>query len=228
MSSPQTLHWFHWLCYRLLKWLVVNPVFRLGFWGKVSRSAPLPDKQPLIIVCNHASHLDPPMVANAVCRPVAFMAKAELFQIPLLSQLIRLYGAYPVKRGGADRKALQATEKALSGGWAVGIFLNGTRTLDGRIHDPHLGAALISARTQIPLLPVALQGTQAAWPKGHRWPHFFTPLRIAIGEPIPPPASSKREALLATTNTCVEAIHTLLDQQDSEFSETKAEFQQGT
>lgn len=228
MSSPQSLHWFHWLCYRLLKWLVVNPIFRLGFWGRVSRSTAIPINEPFIVVCNHASHLDPPLVANAVCRPVAFMAKAELFQIPVLNQLIRLYGAYPVKRGGADRKALQATEKALLQGWAVGIFLNGTRTLDARIHDPHLGAALISARTQIPLLPVALQGTQMAWPKGHRWPHFFTPLRIAIGEPIPPPASREREDLLATTNTCVDAIHALLDQLALSSSETQAEFQQGT
>ncbi|MDX2273139.1 MAG: lysophospholipid acyltransferase family protein [Cyanobacteriota bacterium] len=201
-----------WLFYHLLKWLVVNPLFRLIYWGKVYGAERVDRHHPLIVVSNHASHFDPPILSNSVCRPVAFMAKAELFQIPFLKQAIQLYGAYPVKRGGSDRSALRATEAALQKGWAVGIFLNGTRTLDGRINQPHLGAALISARTQTPLLPVALWGTEQVLPKGRKFPRLFCPITVRIGDPIPPPASSEREDLLITTQACVETIHRLLAQ----------------
>jgi len=201
-----------WLAYWLLKWLVVNPLFRGLYFGRTYGQENVPRHGSLIIVSNHASHLDPPLVANAVRRPVAFMAKEELFRVPGLKQVIQLYGAYPVKRGGSDRAALRATEAALARGWAVGIFLNGTRTPDGRIPQPHLGAALVAARTQTPLLPVALWGTEKVLPKGSRWPRLFCPITVRIGDVIPPPASSDKADLQQVTAECVQAIHALLDQ----------------
>ncbi|MGF1574330.1 MAG: lysophospholipid acyltransferase family protein [Cyanophyceae cyanobacterium] len=208
-SSP-TYRRVDWIAYWLLKWLVVNPLFRLLYRGRVRGVEQVPPAQPLIIVSNHGSHLDPPLVSNAVRRPVAYMAKAELFRVPVLKQAIQLYGAYPVKRGGADRSAIQATEAALKKGWAVGIFLNGTRTPDGRVPEPHLGAALISARTGIPLLPVALWGTYDIWPKGRKMPRLGGAVTVHIGSPIPPPASTHRADLEATTQACVAEIHRLL------------------
>ncbi|MEN9206452.1 MAG: lysophospholipid acyltransferase family protein [Thermostichales cyanobacterium SZTDM-1c_bins_54] len=199
-----------WICYWLLKWLLVNPAFRLLFQGRIQGS--LPRSGPLIVVSNHASHLDPPLVANAARRPVAFMAKEELFRVPLLSQVIRLYGAYPVRRGGADRRAIQAAQQALARGWAVGIFLNGTRSLTGRVETPHLGAALIAAQTQTPLVPVALWGTERIQPKGRKFPRLFAPITVRIGDPIPPPPSTDRQELQAVTDRCVAAIHHLLEQ----------------
>ncbi len=201
-----------WLAYWLLKWLVVNPLFRGLYFGRTYGQENVPRQGSVIIVSNHASHLDPPLVANAVRRPVAFMAKEELFRVPVLKQVIRLYGAYPVKRGGSDRAALRATEAALARGWAVGIFLNGTRTLDGRIPQPHLGAALVAARTQTPLLPVALWGTEKVLPKGSHWPRLFCPITVRIGRLISPPASSDKAELQQATAEYVQAIHALLDQ----------------
>lgn len=191
---------------------MVNPLFRGLYLGRTYGQDRVPRQGSLIIVSNHASYLDPPLLSNAVCRPVAFMAKEELFQVPVLKQIIQLYGAYPVKRGSSDRSALRATETALAQGWAVGIFLNGTRTPDGRIPHPHLGAALIAARTQTPLLPVALWGTEKVLPKGSKWPKFFYPISVRIGELIPPPASSDKRELQQVTEMCVTAIHALLEQ----------------
>ncbi|GAB4215579.1 MAG: lysophospholipid acyltransferase family protein [Synechococcales cyanobacterium] len=201
-----------WLLYWLLKWLVVNPIFRLLFLGHSYGGQTVPRSGPMIMVSNHASHLDPPLLSNCVRRPVAFMAKEELFRVPLLRQVIRLYGAYPVRRGGADRKALQAAKQALHQGWAVGIFLNGTRALDGRIDTPHLGAALIAAQTQVPLLPVALWGTERIQPKGQRWPRLLAPITVRVGSPIAPPTSTDRPELERVTAECVRQIHQLLDQ----------------
>ena len=76
------------LLYRLLKWSVVNPLFRGYFRGKIYKAESVPLSGPLVVVSNHASNFDPPILSNCVGRPVAFMAKEELFKIPILKQAI--------------------------------------------------------------------------------------------------------------------------------------------
>lgn len=196
------------LLYHLFKWSVVAPVLRFYFRGQVYGMENVPKRGPLVIVANHASDFDPPLLSSAVRRPVSYMAKEELFQIPVFSRAIQLYGAYPVKRGSPDRSAIRAALHQLENGWAVGIFLSGTRTTDGRIPEAKLGAALIAAKTQAPMLPVSLWGTHRILSKGTRFPRAV-PLTIRIGRSLPPPASSRREDLEERTNQCVAAIHAL-------------------
>jgi 1-acyl-sn-glycerol-3-phosphate acyltransferase len=162
----------------------------------------------LVVVSNHASDFDPPLLSNSVGRPVAFMAKQELFQVPVLATLIRWYGAYPVNRASADRSAIRAAITSLEAGWAIGIFLQGTRTPDGQITDPKLGAAMIAQKTQAPLLPVSLWGTQNIVTKGKYLPKS-TPVTIRIGAPIAPPQSSQRTELQRVTQHCADAINAL-------------------
>ncbi|NET48260.1 MAG: 1-acyl-sn-glycerol-3-phosphate acyltransferase [Merismopedia sp. SIO2A8] len=200
------------LClYHLLKWSVVSPLLHTYFCGHIYGAEHVPQKGPLLVVSNHASNFDPPLLSNCVRRPVAYMAKEELFRVPIFRQAIQLYGAYPVKRGGGDRSAIKAALARLEQGWAVGIFLQGTRTRDARISSPKLGAALIAAKSQAPLLPVSLWGTQDILVKGSPLPHSV-PITIRIGKPIAPPTSSDRAELLAATQACTDAIHALHDQ----------------
>jgi 1-acyl-sn-glycerol-3-phosphate acyltransferase len=196
--------------YRGLKWSVVRPLLRGYFQGRIEGQEQVPQKGPAIVVSNHGSYFDPPLLSCALARPVAFMAKEELFQIPLLSPLISLYGAYPVKRGAGDRGAIRAALAALGRGWLVGIFLEGTRTVDGRIHDPKLGAAMIAAKAQVPLLPVSLWGVERIVGSTFPWAQPV-PLTIRIGELIPPPSSHKRPQLDYITQLCQERINALLD-----------------
>lgn len=196
--------------YHLFKWSVVSPVLHTYFRGRVYGADKVPKTGPLIVVSNHASDFDPPILANCVTRPVAFMAKEELFKMPGLSQAIRLYGAYPVKRGSADRSAIRAALQSLDNGWAVGIFLQGTRTPDARIPSPKVGAALIAAKANVPLLPVSLWGTQKIIQSGSAIPHPV-PVTIRIGDAIDPPASTQRADLDAVTQQCAEVIHQLHD-----------------
>jgi len=198
------------LLYHALKWSVVSPLIHTYFRGRIYGAKHVPTSGPLVVVSNHASDFDPPILSNCVGRPVAFMAKQELFRVPVLKQAIELYGAYPVKRGSADRSALRSALNCLDNGWAVGVYLDGTRTRDARIHKPKLGAAWIAAQAQAPLLPVTLWGSQGIVKKGSLMPRSV-PLTVRIGKLIAPPSSSNRDELQAVTQQCAAAINALHD-----------------
>ena len=196
--------------YHLFKWSVVSPMLHIYFRGRIYGAERVPESGPIVVVGNHASDFDPPIVSNCVRRPVAFMSKEELFKVPILKDAIRLYGAYPVRRGSVDRSALKAALSYLKEGWATGVFLQGTRTPNGRITNPKLGAALIAAKAKAPLLPVSLWGTENIVKKGSLLPKPV-PVTVRIGELIEAPSSTEREELEAVTDRCVAAIHAMHD-----------------
>lgn len=194
--------------YHLFKWSIVSPMLHGYFHGRIYGAERVPQRGPLIVVSNHASDFDPPILSCCVRRPVAYMAKEELFQVPVLKQAIALYGAYPVKRGSADRSAIRAALASLEKGWAAGVFITGTRTPDGRITEPKLGAAMIAAKAQVPLLPVCLWGTHAIFRKGSKMP-YPAPVTVRVGSVILPPRSTDRADLEAVTHTCTQIINDL-------------------
>ncbi|OCQ91331.1 acyl-phosphate glycerol 3-phosphate acyltransferase [Nostoc sp. MBR 210] len=196
--------------YHAFKWSVVSPMLHAYFRGKIYGVENVPQSDPLVVVSNHASYFDPPIVSNCVRRPVAYMAKQELFEIPVLAQAIKLYGAYPVSRGSADRNAIRAALECLENGWAVGVFLQGTRTPDGKITDPKKGAALLAAKAQAPILPVSLWGSEGILEKGSSIPRAV-PLTIRIGEVIAPPSSTNKDELERVTQKCAKVINEMHD-----------------
>ncbi len=198
------------LLYHLLKWSVVSPLLHTYFRGRIYGAEKVPHSGGAIAVCNHASYFDPPIVSNCLGRPVAFMAKEELFEIPVLKQGIKLYGAYPVKRSQGDRTALKAALKAIEHGWIAAIFLEGTRTKDARINAPKLGAAWIAAQAKVPLIPVSLWGTEKILNAGFPLPQPV-PVTVRIGDPINPPQSTQKEDLKAVTEQCAAVINSLYD-----------------
>lgn len=195
--------------YKMFKWLVVRPLLYLFYQERIYGTENVPLTGNLIVVSNHASDFDPLILGSCMGRPVAFMAKEELFEIPVISQAILAFGAYPVKRGAGDRAAIRAAIASIEKGWATGIFLQGTRTVDGRVTEPKLGAAMIAAKTQAPFLPISIWGTGTILPKGAKFPKLFQPVTVRIGELLPPPDASDRTTLEAYTQKCADAINAL-------------------
>ena len=197
------------LGYTLISSLLVWPIYRILLRGCTSGLGHVPRIGGLVVVANHGSHLDPPLISHAIGRPVAFMAKEELFRVPLLGPLIKACGAYPVARGASDREALRTASERLAQGWATGVFLDGTRQEDGRVHAPQPGAALLAARLGVPLLPVAILNSNRAL--GRSGGLRLVPVHIRIGHLIPPPPSRRRGDLDATTQALQQEINDLLD-----------------
>jgi len=198
------------LIYASVSYLFAFPIFRILFRGKIIGISNLPKTGGVVVVSNHGSHLDPPILGHALRRPVAFMAKAELFKIPILASVISACGAYPVSRGAGDREAIRTASNRLTKGWATGVFLDGTRQENGRVNAPKAGAALLSARTGCPILPVAIVNSHRAFPKGSRFLRLV-PIHLRVGKLINPPSNKKRESLLATTNEIQSVINSMID-----------------
>ncbi|MBG1265978.1 lysophospholipid acyltransferase family protein [Nostoc sp. WHI] len=196
--------------YHTFKWSVVSPMLHTYFRVQIYGAQNVPQSGQLVVVSNHASYFDPPIVSNCVRRPVAYMAKEELFDIPILAKVIKLYGAYPVSRGNADRNAIRSALEYLDKGWAVGVFLEGTRTPDGKITNPKRGALLLAAKAKAPILPVSVWGTEGILKKGSAIPRPV-PITVRIGNLIDSPNSTNKEELETLTQKCATVINEMHD-----------------
>jgi 1-acyl-sn-glycerol-3-phosphate acyltransferase len=168
-------------------WKTLIYIFgRLAFRMQVEGLHHVPRSGALIVAGNHASAIDPPLVGSVLRRSARFMAKAELFSVPVLGAWLRSVGVFPVKRGYPDRGAIRNSIHTLEQGGILVIFPEGTRSEDGRLRDPEPGAALIALRTGAPVLPVAVVGSHRILPKNARWPNFAQVV-VRIGPVLPVP-----------------------------------------
>ena len=197
------------LIYELVSKLFVFPIYKFLFKGHLIGRDNIPQKDSFIMVSNHGSLLDPPLLGHALGRNISFMAKAELFRIPLLGFIIKACGAYPVKRGIADKNTIKTACKKLSNNNSIGIFIDGTRQKNGRVNKPKQGAALLSFKNQKLLLPVAIVNS-------HRLIRFkffiplFSKIVIKVGEPVQPPQSSSKNDLNSVTIYLQDKINNLI------------------
>ncbi|MBI4498208.1 MAG: 1-acyl-sn-glycerol-3-phosphate acyltransferase [Chloroflexi bacterium] len=121
----------------------------------------VPRTGPLIVVANHLSFLDPPVLVASSPRRLVFLAKEELTHHPGSALVLWAMGALTVRRGHPDRAALRAALDALRQGQAVCIFPEGTRSRRGTLRPGHAGAVLLAQWSGAPLLPAAVWGTEA-------------------------------------------------------------------
>lgn len=188
---------------RVLFFFVFSVVFRYQVTGREN----LPAQGGYILAANHLSLWDPPLVATLVPAHIHYMAKQELFEIPIFSKLIRVLGVFPVKRATADRGAIRRAINLLQTGEIVGIFPEGTRSKTGRLQQPEAGLELISNLAKVPVIPVAIIGTNRVFKGGSFFPRF----EVHFGKAICPVDKHSDENKNNLTEKVMQSIQTMLE-----------------
>jgi len=154
----------------------------------------VPRQGGVLMVANHLHNADPVLISAAFPRPVHFMAKKEAFHVPILPQILRMAGAFPVDRGKADRSAIRRALLVLEQGVAVGMFPEGTRSLTRSLQRAHAGAGMIAVTAGVPIMPIAITGTE-------RMPMNGAKGKAMAGKPMPEPGHEGVRVLFGETFT---------------------------
>lgn len=180
---------FHFFVQRLAR-AVFGVYFRCYTRGRRN----LPREGGVIIAPTHRSNLDTPMIGASAGRPLRYFAKSGLFKGPITTWMMVTMGAFPVRRDTIDRSALKAALVVLEVGQPLVVFPEGERKSGTRIHPLLDGVAWLAAKSQVPVVPVAIGGTERAMGIGVRMPRPRT-VRLVWGEPLAPPEVDDRGRL---------------------------------
>jgi 1-acyl-sn-glycerol-3-phosphate acyltransferase len=172
--------------YRFWYWMLLSfltAFYRARFFNTLN----VPDAGGLLVISNHQSLLDPPLVGVALRRRnMAAIAKAPLFNIPILGWWLRNVGCISVKEDAGDAGAMRAGIEQLKRGRLIVIFPEGSRTPDGTIKPFKRGVWLLMMRSGVPVLPAAVEGCYEAWPRQKKFPNLFGHrVGVNFGTPIP-------------------------------------------
>jgi 1-acyl-sn-glycerol-3-phosphate acyltransferase len=184
-------------------WALFGTVWRMRAYGTEN----VPTTGPLVVACNHVSYFDPPALGTACPRRIQYMAKSELFHIPVLGPLISAVGAYPVDREGSAASAVKRSVEVLRRGGAVGIFPEGTRNPEGTV-QARAGVALLASLAKAPVVPALVAGTAGI--------KRLQQIRVYFGAPMELPKDRKatREELANFTDEVMRAISSLPERFD--------------
>ncbi len=149
---------------------ILSPLYRI----EVKGTEHFPIDGGVLLCANHIDNLEPPVVGISAPRPVSFMAKEELFNVPVLGSLLPGLRAFPVKRGMSDREALRKGLQVLKEGDVLGLFPEGTRSKTGEIGKGLAGAGFFALRSEAYVVPCAIIGPYKP----------FRKLKVVFGPPI--------------------------------------------
>lgn len=161
------------MLFRFVRKLVTGFIYCI-FFVKVHNREKFPLEGPVIVSFNHKSYWDIPLTDTVLPRPLCFMAKRDLFDIPLLGGIMKWSGAFPVSRGKGDVGAIKTAVSVLKQDKAMAIFPEGRRVMPGQEHRAKPGVALIAELSGAPILPVAIKGDYK----------LFRRMEIFIGDPV--------------------------------------------
>lgn len=197
---------------------VCRLVLRLAARVEVRVEAEIPREGPLIVVANHISNADPPLVVGWLTpllgRQMHILAKEALFVGPI-GWFLRSQGVTPVRSGGSDMEAYRAAKAVLDRGQVLCIFPEGTRSADGVMQQPKPGVAMLATRSGVPVLPVGISGTDQFLGRGQRLPRLRSRIVLRVGAPFTltlDPSRTRREAIGGASDELMRHIAALIDE----------------
>lgn len=177
----------------------LTPLYRF----EVTGTEKFPDQGGILLCANHIHALDPPVVGMTSPRTVHFMAKEELFKVPVLGRILPQVNAFPVKRGMSDREALRSALKILKNGEVVGLFPEGTRSTDGVLKKGLSGAGFFALRGNADVMPCAIIGPYKP----------FRKVKVVYGDPVlMGPYRERKASVEEVTAVIMASIQKLLDE----------------
>ncbi|MDR1941606.1 MAG: 1-acyl-sn-glycerol-3-phosphate acyltransferase [Endomicrobium sp.] len=172
--------------------------FALFYRYEIKGLENVPSSGGAIIAPNHISWFDPPLTGGALRRPIYFMAKKELFDIPIFGWIIKRTNAFPVKRGSYDMSAMRHAFSLLSQGKLLLMFPEGTRSKDGNTGKARAGAGMVSCNSQTPLIPAKIENTDKMLK--------FKKIKITFGAPIYPPSEFSKSDYTELSQKVLDAV----------------------
>nr|WP_328795972.1 lysophospholipid acyltransferase family protein [Halosaccharopolyspora lacisalsi] len=182
---------------------------RLPYRVRMHHRERLPRSGPVVLVANHSSMIDGPLLFGMLPRRAVFLVKYEMFRGPL-GWFLRKIGQLPVRRGEPDRTPLLAAVRVLRAGGLVGVFPEGTRG-DGAVSNAQHGAAWLARSSGARLVPVACRGTRRPDGRGRR---LLPKVDVLFGEPVTLPVAKGRTGLAAATEQVRGELVEVLDELD--------------
>ncbi len=180
---------------------VVKSIFKPWYRVQVLGLDNFPKEGGVLLCSNHIHNFDPIIVGIAASRPIHFMAKEEIFRVPLLGRIVRKCNAFPVKRGMSDREALRKGLKVLKEGHVLGLFPEGTRSRTGELGKGLAGAGFFALKTDAMVVPCAVIGPYKS----------FRRLKVVYGKPIEMDKMRKEKASAEqVTELIMSEIHKLI------------------
>ena len=186
-AKREVTEYNHWraLLHYISIYFILYPYFKIFYKAKIEGRENIPQNESFIVAANHLSYLDPVIVSLAVKRPIAYMAKKELFEIPILKETIDFYGAFAVNREKVEVSTIKTAKAVISTKkWIMAMFPQGGRENPGKITKITPGFAYIAKMTNAKILPVSIVGSH----EYHRTP-FKGNLRVKIGTPMDIPTN---------------------------------------
>jgi 1-acyl-sn-glycerol-3-phosphate acyltransferase len=187
----------------LVSWVFLSVFFRVRLYNREN----IPEKGSLVLYSNHKSEFDMFVIGYRIKRWVYWMAKEELFRIPLIGQALNLLGAFPIKRGKGDVNSIKRAYELLEGGHVVGIFPGGTRNRSGneRIARIKPGAVILASKSGAPMMPVAVRSNYK----------LFGKVEVFYGKPfyleMDKNKKYSREELVEISREAMEKVYALLE-----------------
>ena len=186
---------------------VLHILFKILLKLEVVGLENVPPEGPLILAMTHTNFLDPVLAGGVMPREVVVMSKAENFRHPILGIIVRLYGAFPVRRGEVDRQAIRRSLEVLAKGEVLLMAPEGTRSGHGRLQKGHDGMTFIALRADAPILPMAIIGGEHFWTNLSRLRR--TPIKIIIGKAFRFSSGGERVGRTVMSKMTEEAMYQL-------------------